>query len=184
MLQRLAETGLAEYSPHQGVRLTPDGLQLALRIVRRHRLLEIFLSRTLGLGWDEVHAEAEHLEHAASDWLVDRIDAYLGYPERDPHGDPIPDAAAPLRAAAGVPLADCPPGTRLVVLRVPTAPPDFYRYLSASGIAPGGTAEVVGNHAAAGVVTLAADGRQTSLSYAMAEKLLVARLDSPLDAAT
>ena len=92
MLKTLSESGLAEYVPYEGARLTEAGRTLALRVVRRHRLIELFLVRTLELTWDEVHAEAENMEHAVSDLLVDRIDAYLGYPETDPHGDPIPKA--------------------------------------------------------------------------------------------
>src|SRR5690349_6987149 len=92
MLKTLSESNLAEYTPHRGAKLTPSGKALALRVLRRHRLIELFLSRTLDLTWDEVHEEAEHMEHAVSDLLVDRIDSYLGYPSADPHGDPIPRA--------------------------------------------------------------------------------------------
>src|SRR4029079_14706716 len=105
MLKTLDESNLATYTPYEGVRLTSSGEALALRVLRRHRLIELFLSRTLNLAWDEVHEEAEHMEHAASDWLVDRIDTYLGYPSTDPHADPIPKAdgtvaAGPDRALA------------------------------------------------------------------------------------
>ncbi len=92
MLKTLGESNLVEYTPHHGARLTPSGQALATRVVRRHRLIELFLVRTLDLTWDEVHEEAEHMEHAVSDLLVDRIDAFLGYPDSDPHGDPIPRA--------------------------------------------------------------------------------------------
>src|SRR5262245_22968912 len=90
MLKTLSEGKLVTYAPYEGVRLTPSGMALALRVVRRHRLIELFLVKTLSLTWDEVHEEAEHMEHAVSDWLVDPIDAYLGHPLVDPHGDPIP----------------------------------------------------------------------------------------------
>src|SRR6187402_3589345 len=92
MLKTLDESNLATYTPYEGVRLTSAGRGLALRVLRRHRLIELFLSRTLNLAWDEVHEEAEHMEHSVSDWLVDRIDSYLGHPSSDPHGDPIPKA--------------------------------------------------------------------------------------------
>src|SRR6187549_4175838 len=85
MLKTLDESNLATYTPYEGVRLTPSGQALALRVLRRHRLIEQFLSETLNLSWDEVHEEAEHMEHAVSDWLIDRIDAYLGHPPTDPH---------------------------------------------------------------------------------------------------
>ncbi len=95
MLKTLSEADLATYTPYEGARLTPAGQRLALAVLRRHRLLELFLSQTLAMSWDEVHEEAEHLEHAVSDRLVDRIDAFLGYPAADPHGDPIPAPTSP-----------------------------------------------------------------------------------------
>ena len=107
MLQRLAEAGLVKYAAHQGVRLTKKGEKVAIRVVRNHRLLELYLAHALGLPWDEVHEEAENLEHAVSDRLVARIDEYLGHPDRDPHGDPIPDADGKMRTREGTPLAEC-----------------------------------------------------------------------------
>ena len=92
MLKTLSDSGLAAYTPYEGVQLTESGRHLALRILRRHRLIELFLVHTLGFTWDEVHDEAEDMEHAVSDSLVDRIDAFLGFPSADPHGDPIPTA--------------------------------------------------------------------------------------------
>ena len=90
MLKTLRDAELVEYAPYEGVRLTGSGTNLALRVLRRHRLIELFLSQTLDLSWDEVHEEAEHMEHAVSDRLIDRIESYLGFPQTDPHGDPIP----------------------------------------------------------------------------------------------
>src|SRR5690349_7454684 len=92
MVKALAESGLAEYEPYSGVRLTAAGERLAGLVVRRHRLVELFLVQVMGMGWAEVHEDAEQLEHAVSDRLIDRIDAMLGRPTHDPHGDPIPDA--------------------------------------------------------------------------------------------
>ncbi len=113
MLKTLSEASLATYTPYEGARLTHSGQQLALKIIRRHRLLELFLAKTLQMSWDEVHEEAEHMEHAASERLIDRIDAYLGHPAVDPHGDPIPrrwiagrdrgDPAGPLPPGSAVP---------------------------------------------------------------------------------
>src|SRR6476661_8041735 len=97
MVKTLADSGLVSYEPRGGLRLTRGGEQLALRVLRRHRLVELFLVKTLGLDWSEVHAEAEELEHAISDRVMDRIDVLLGHPTVDPHGDPIPDS----NAAAG-----------------------------------------------------------------------------------
>src|SRR6185503_21357710 len=92
MVKALAESGLAEYEPYSGVRLTAAGEKLAGLVLRRHRLVELFLVQVMGMSWDEVHDEAEQLEHAVSDRLIDRIDDMLGRPEADPHGDPIPNA--------------------------------------------------------------------------------------------
>src|SRR5262249_3249852 len=100
MLKTLSESKLVTYMPYGGVRLTVAGTALALRVMRRHRLVEVFLSKTLDMTWDEVHEEAENLEHAVSDRLVDRIDARLGYPEVDPHGDPIPKADGSVTTSA------------------------------------------------------------------------------------
>ena len=125
MLKTLDESNLATYTPYEGVRLTHSGRALALRVLRRHRLIEQFLSQTLNLSWDEVHEEAEHMEHAVSDSLVDRIDAYLGHPSTDPHGDPIPRADGTVAAIAVRPLADAPWATDFAwraggsVVRVP-----------------------------------------------------------------
>src|SRR5215211_3230796 len=119
MVKALSDSGLVAYEPRGGVRLTRGGEQLALHVLRRHRLVELFLVRVLGMDWSEVHDEAEELEHAISDKVLDRIDALLGHPSVDPHGDPIPSAqgkvAAPRRLHS---LADCPTGARLRVARV------------------------------------------------------------------
>src|SRR5262249_47050882 len=107
MLKTLSESGLATYKPYEGVSLTKAGRTLALRMLRRHRLLELFLVRTLNLTWDQVHEEAENMEHAVSDVLIDRIDEFLGKPETDPHGDPIPSADGLMRGrgSTAVPLS-------------------------------------------------------------------------------
>src|SRR5262245_53050024 len=97
MLKTLSESGLATYKAYEGVRLTPAGRKLAMRMLRRHRLIELFLVQTLDLTWDRVHEEAENMEHAVSDLLIDRIDEFLGHPECDPHGDPIPTPEGELR---------------------------------------------------------------------------------------
>ena len=105
MLRRLAEAGMVKYVAHQGVRLTKNGQKVAIRVVRNHRLLELYLTNTLGLPCDEVHEEAKNLEHAVSDRLVARIDEYLGHPARDLHGDPIPDRDGKMRTREGTPFS-------------------------------------------------------------------------------
>jgi DtxR family Mn-dependent transcriptional regulator len=173
MLKTLSDSGLVEYTPYEGVRLTNSGRKLALRVVRRHRLIELFLVRTLDLSWDEVHEEAEDMEHAVSDRLIDRIDEALGYPATDPHGDPIPKADGTLAAAEHQNLAEWPVGKRFRLVRVLDQSPAFLRYLSESGLALGTVGEVAANRREADVVTLDLGGAETTLSRHVAEKMLV-----------
>ncbi len=173
MLQRLAEAGLVKYAAHQGVRLTKKGEKVAVRVVRNHRLLELYLTHALGVPWDEVHEEAENLEHAVSDRLVARIDEYLGHPDRDPHGDPIPDADGKMRTREGTPLAECAPRTSFVLLRVPDRSADFLRYLREAGLVVAVQGTVQENQPSAGIVTVEVAGRSISLSREMAVSILV-----------
>jgi DtxR family Mn-dependent transcriptional regulator len=173
MLKTLKEAGLAEYTPYEGVRLTDAGRTLALRILRRHRLIELFLVRTLELSWDEVHEEAENMEHAVSDLLIDRIDAFLGYPAADPHGDPIPKADGTVVLAAVQSLAVGQAGQRFRIERVVDQSPEFLRYLSEVGLPLGAAGEIVAHRPESGVVTLAINGAQTTLATSIAQKLLV-----------
>lgn len=174
MLKTLSESGLVTYTPYEGVTLTPAGRALALRVLRRHRLIELFLVKTLSLSWDEVHEEAEHMEHAVSDLLVDRMDAYLGYPQTDPHGDPIPRADGSLDAPALRPLSECQPGESFRLARVIDQSPQFLRYLTEAALPLGSSGRVVANRPEAAVVTFEVDGQQTTLGHTVAEKLLVA----------
>jgi DtxR family transcriptional regulator, Mn-dependent transcriptional regulator len=173
MLQRLSESGMAKYAAHQGVRLTKKGQKVAILVVRKHRLLELFLTRTLGLPWDEVHEEAENLEHAVSDRLVARIDDYLGHPDRDPHGDPIPDASGKMRTREGAPLSECAARAPFVLLRVPDRSPDFLRYLREGGLTVGAAGTVLENQPSAGIVTVEVGGRAISVSREMAASIFV-----------
>jgi DtxR family Mn-dependent transcriptional regulator len=173
MLKTLSESNLATYTPYEGVSLTTAGSALALRVLRRHRLIELFLVKTLNLTWDEVHEEAEHMEHAVSDWLIDRIDSELGYPETDPHGDPIPRRDGSIEDSASRSLIECSPGEQFVLSRVIDQSPEFLRYLSSTGLTLGATGQIISNQAAAGAVTIAVDNRQTSLGREAAEKLRV-----------
>lgn len=177
MLQRLAESGLVRYQSHRGAKLTENGQKVALNVLRRHRLVELFLSKTLGLTWDEIHAEAEHLEHAVSERLIDRIDQHLGFPDRDPHGDPIPNPDGSMRSAAGEPLAGCAARTVFVLERVLDQTPEFLRYLQDGGLTPGCTATVIQNLPSAGIMTLQAGDHHVSLSRDAACKLLVRTVD-------
>ena len=175
MLKTLAESQLVEYRPYQGVRLTESGRSLGMRMVRRHRLIELFLVETLDLSWDEVHDEAEHMEHAVSDSLVDRIDAYLGHPKVDPHGDPIPTADGTMRqhGDSTTSLVGCVRGMQFTVVRVLSQDADFLRYLTEQGLTLGTKGEVQSNDADAGIITLQVDGRTVPFSHAVAENILV-----------
>ncbi len=173
MLKTLSESNLVRYTPYEGVRLTAAGNALALRIVRRHRLIELFLVKTLDLTWDEVHEEAENMEHAVSDRLIDRIDAFLGHPTSDPHGDPIPRSDGSFEMPDSRSLAECNVGDEFHLARVIDQSPEFLRFLSSSGLPLGAAGRVVANRAEAGIVTVKVDGQETTLGRAAAEKILV-----------
>ncbi|MCE9544591.1 MAG: metal-dependent transcriptional regulator [Planctomycetia bacterium] len=173
MLKTLSESKLVTYMPYEGVQLTTAGSALALRILRRHRLIELFLSRTLDMTWDEVHAEAEHIEHAVSDLLVDRIDARLGFPEADPHGDPIPKADGSLHTPDAHTLTTRTPGEQFRLSRVIDQSPEFLRFLSESGLAVGTAGRVMSNRSEAGVVVIQVGDGEITLGYEAAGKILV-----------
>jgi DtxR family transcriptional regulator, Mn-dependent transcriptional regulator len=173
MLKTLDESNLATYTPYEGVRLTAAGRALALRVLRRHRLIEQFLAQTLELTWDEVHEEAENMEHAVSDWLVDRIDAYLGHPPTDPHGDPIPTADGTIPPAADQSLADCVAGQPFHLARVTDQSPEFLRSLSHAGLEIGAHGVLVTNEPSSPIVTIRLAGESQTLSREVAGKLLV-----------
>lgn len=137
MVKTLAESGLVHYEPYAGVALTPAGGKLAALVVRRHRLLELFLVRVLGFGWDEVHDEAEHLEHAVSDRLITRIDEMLDRPAVDPHGDPIPDADGAVRTQDVQTLLTCELNRPMTVTRVLDQDKAFLRFIERHDLKPG-----------------------------------------------
>jgi DtxR family Mn-dependent transcriptional regulator len=174
MIKTLADSGLVEYAPRGGVRLTTGGRKLALHVLRRHRLVELFLVQVLGLDWSEVHAEAEELEHTISDKVLDRIDAFLGHPSVDPHGDPIPSAKGHVTEASTTSLADCATATSLRVARVLDQDPAFLQFASRSGLRPGATVTVQSREAMAGAVSVKPEGaKAVTLGTAAAEKILV-----------
>ena len=173
MLKTLSEASLATYTPYEGARLTPAGLRLALTVLRRHRLLELFLSSTLQMPWDEVHEEAEHLEHAVSERLVDRIDAYLQFPAVDPHGDPIPRADGSLTEPQGESLSRIAPGDRFRLVRVIEQDKSFLRYLTECGLDLGIEGEVVENRSESGALVVRTGDKLVALGADAASKLLV-----------
>lgn len=173
MLKTLSESGLAQYVPYEGAQLTDAGRTLALRVLRRHRLIELFLVRTLKLTWDEVHDEAENMEHAVSDLLVDRMDEYLGYPATDPHGDPIPKADGTVAGSTGRYLSQLGVGSRFRVVRVIDQSPDFLRYLTETGLKLDAAGCIVANRPESGTITVEVAGHQTTLAHMVADRLLV-----------
>ena len=137
MVKKLAVLGLAEHAPYRGVELTAAGERVALEVIRHHRLLEQYLAQALGLSLDEVHTEADRLEHALSEELEARIDSSLGFPTHDPHGDPIPDRDLKLDRSRLKTLASLAPGDEAVVQRVPDGDEDLLRYLASLALVPG-----------------------------------------------
>ena len=136
-LKRLAAADLIEHQRYGTIELTELGRTYAVAMIRRHRLIETFLVETLGYTWDRVHDEAEVLEHAVSDFMIERIDTVLGHPSRDPHGDPIPDASGRISFPHTVPLSQCEPGETVVLERINDSDPKLLRYLSEHGFTPG-----------------------------------------------
>ena len=177
MVKALAESGLAEYEPYSGVRLTAAGEKLAVLVLRRHRLVELFLVQVLGMSWDEVHEEAEQLEHVVSDRLIERIDRMLGRPTHDPHGDPIPTAEGTIPAGQHDSLLSCPIDTPLRVTRVADQDPAFLRFIESNGLKPGQAIAVESRDSAADSVRLRlAGGARLTIGARAASKVLVERM--------
>lgn len=146
-VRRLFKMGLVHHTPYGAIELTDSGRQYAVAMVRRHRLIESFLTEALGYSWDQVHTEAENLEHAVSDFLISRIDSYLGFPTHDPHGDPIPaaDGTFPHRPHAEelMPLAELQPEQSGIVERIRDSDPELLHYFTTHGLRIGSTVAVL-----------------------------------------
>jgi DtxR family Mn-dependent transcriptional regulator len=174
MVKTLSESGLVEYEPYAGVALTGAGERLAALVVRRHRLIELFLVRVLGFGWDEVHEEAEQLEHAVSDRLIERIDEMLGRPAADPHGDPIPDAEGAFRPQNVQSLMTCPLDTPVTVTRIIDQDRVFLRFIESHDLKPGQSIRVEMRDPASDSVRLRGKNQQAiTIGARAASKLLV-----------
>ena len=174
MVKTLSESGLVEYEPYAGVALTPAGEKLAAMVIRRHRLIELFLVQVLGFGWDEVHDEAEQLEHVVSDRLIERIDEMLGHPEADPHGDPIPDADGAFRPQSVQSLLTCPLDTPVTVTRIIDQDRTFLRFIESHDLKPGQSIRVEARDAASDSVRLRGKDHQAiTIGARAASKLLV-----------
>ena len=173
MVKRLAEQRLVSHEPYYGVRLTAAGELAALRIIRRHRVLELFLQEMLGYEWDRVHDEAERLEHAASDELIERLAKLLGDPARDPHGAAIPSAAGEIDTVPHPLLADVTVGRQVRVLEVMTGDAEHLRYLGSLELYPGAEVEVTSRAPFDGPLTLMVNGAAHVLDHAMASRIRV-----------
>lgn len=174
MVKALAESGLVEYEPYSGVRLTPAGEKLAGLVLRRHRLVELFLVQVMGMSWTDVHDEAEQLEHVVSDRLIERMDEMLGRPDVDPHGDPIPGPEGTILQRHLDTLLTCPVGPALTVKRIVNQDPDFLRFIEGHDLKPGQMVAVEYRDAAADSVRLRGkDDRILTIGTRAAASLLV-----------
>jgi DtxR family Mn-dependent transcriptional regulator len=173
MVKRLDELGLAEHTPYHGVLLTDAGRRLALRVMRRHRLLELFLVETLDLSWDRVHEEAERLEHSLSDELAAAIAERLGNPTHDPHGDPIPSAELELEEVETVSLAELDEGAQGRFVRVSDVDPAVLRHLGERGIKPGQRLRLVEREPFGGSLVVRLGRRSESLPLEIARSMRV-----------
>lgn len=175
MVKRLSEQGLLEHVPYKGVQLTEEGRRAALRMIRRHRVIETYLVGRLGYSWDTVHQEAERLEHAVSDTLIERMAEALGNPGADPHGEPIPTQDGLIEEISATPLSDIRPGDTVQVRRVTAGDPDRLRYLASVGLKPGVVVTVLEQQPFRGPITFRIDDRVRVLGYELALSLLCSR---------
>lgn len=179
MIQRLAKLKLVNYEKHYGVTLTEAGEKLALEVIRHHRLIELFLMEALGFSWDEVHEQADILEHVISEKLEERIAAVLNHPEFDPHGDPIPAKDGSITAVETRPLADLPPGTVARVARIlDDSNSEMLRYLAELGLVPDATLTVLDAAPFEGPITIQLDNDSRIIGYNLAAAVLVEMVES------
>ena len=174
MLKRLSKLGLIDYEPYRGVELTAAGERVALEVIRHHRLIEAYLAEALGMPWDRVHDEAEVLEHYISEDLEERMAAALGHPDRDPHGDPIPNRQLLIEREGGVSLAALERGQAGTFTRVSDGEPEMLRYLADRDIRPGVRLRVAGHEPFGGPVIIVVDDREHAIGEGLAERMLIA----------
>lgn len=180
MVRRLADQGLITHERYHGASLTAAGRRAALRTLRRHRVIEAYLTQALGYSWDRVHDEAERLEHAASDELVDRMASAIGEPETDPHGAPIPNRDGTLPADRGLqPLSTLQIGDRARVERVSDKSGERLRYFAELGIVPGATVRVTGREPFDGPIAMNVDDTARTVGPALASQVLVSPITAP-----
>ena len=175
MIKALGDSGLVDYEAYSGARLTTAGKHLAMHVIRRHRLVETFLVSVMGMNWSEVHAEAEVLEHAVSERLIDRMDEMLGRPAFDPHGDPIPTARGEVEAPLDQEsLVACPLGAARIVARVTDQRTDFLRLVESHGLMPGRQVAVRSRDELMDTIEVVPEGREpVRLGFRAASRVLV-----------
>ena len=175
MIKRLSDQGLIEHAPYKGVVLTASGRRVALKMLRRHRIIEAYLVGFLGYSWDTVHDEAERLEHAVSEVLIERMATALGNPRFDPHGDPIPDQDGAMDELVYTPLAEIPTGETAEIRRVATSQAERLRFLEHSGLTPGTKVTVTEHQPFRGPITVSTEGHQQVIGHELAEQVLCVR---------
>ncbi len=178
MVKRLSEQGLLEHVPYKGVQLTTEGRRAALRMVRRHRLIEAYLVAMLGYTWDTVHDEAERLEHAVSDALVERMAAVLGNPTVDPHGDPIPTADGAIEEPDWLPLSEVAEERTVELRRVDESQPERLRYIASVGLTPGVAVTVLDRQPFQGPITILVTGQTHVIAHELAQVLYCIRVEA------
>jgi DtxR family transcriptional regulator, Mn-dependent transcriptional regulator len=179
MIKRLSEHGLLEHVPYRGVQLTEEGRRAALRMVRRHRLIEAYLVEFLAYSWDTVHAEAEQLEHAVSDTMIERMADALGNPTVDPHGDPIPAADGSVQEPSGIALTQVQVGQTVEIHRVHESQPERLRYIASLGLRPGVRVLVVDRQPFDDLMTIEVHGVQHVIGRELGSVLQCAPIEVP-----
>lgn len=173
MLKKLSEKDLITYQRYKGAQLSEEGQRIATALVRKHRLWEVFLVQSLGMSWDEVHDIAEELEHIQSETLIDRLDAFLGFPKYDPHGDPIPNAKGKYTLRAQLMLTELQPGQEAIVIGVKDANDLFLKNLNEKGIAIGTKAKLLATDAYDQTMRLTIENKELSLAGKVAQNILI-----------
>ena len=173
MIKTLAQAGLVVHQPHYGVTLTSSGRNLAIHVVRRHRIVELFLVKILGMGWSEVHDEAEQLEHVVSDEVISRMDELLGHPTIDPHGEPIPSSDGYLPTRALQLLSFCKQGECVSIARIGDQDTSFLKFAEDNGLMLGAVVEVTNRNETANSITIRTDNKELVLGLAAAGRIEV-----------
>lgn len=179
MMKNLAEMKLIQYIPYQGVQLTCEGEKIALEVIRHHRLIELYLAQALGVPWDRVHQEAEKWEHVVSRDIAEKMEAFLGFPTADPHGQPIPNSSGTIFQPPSASLADLQPGQSAVIVEVNDRNPDLLRYLAGLGLVPQIQITLKNKEPFNGPITIQVGPTTCSVGVEVAHHIYVADIDAP-----